>query len=95
MPVCARCEGQLIGMLAALIGIFIGRLKIEYLILMLIPLIIDGTVQALTSYESNNYRRLITGALFGYALTSLVLISLIALFMWGYNKGASLQFMIH
>ena len=35
---------------------------------MMLPLIADGTLQRLTSYESNNIRRLITGILFGIAL---------------------------
>lgn len=35
---------------------------------MTLPLIIDGGVQRLTSYESTNLRRLFTGILFGIAL---------------------------
>ena len=34
----------------------------------MVPLIVDGSVQKLTSYESGNIRRLITGILFGMAL---------------------------
>ena len=37
----------------------------------MVPLILDGTIQKLTSYESGNIRRLITGILFGMALICL------------------------
>lgn len=37
----------------------------------MVPLIVDGTIQKLTSYESGNIRRLITGILFGMALICL------------------------
>lgn len=33
----------------------------------------DGFLQLLSSYESNNEKRLITGLLFGYAVGSIVL----------------------
>lgn len=34
----------------------------------MLPLVFDGTLQKLTSYESTNMRRLFTGILFGIAL---------------------------
>ena len=37
----------------------------------MVPLVLDGTIQKLTSYESGNIRRLITGILFGIALICL------------------------
>lgn len=40
---------------------------------MMIPLIVDGMLQKLTSYESQNGRRLVTGILFGIALVFLFL----------------------
>ena len=45
-----------------------GYPKFGIAVLMMIPLIADGTLQRLTSYESHNGRRLITGILFGIAL---------------------------
>ncbi len=89
MPVCARCEGQIIGFLAAIIFIHFELLPVIYLILLLLPLIFDGIIQAKTAYESNNWTRLVTGILFGYALTRLILLSMIATFQWGYNLGLS------
>lgn len=41
---------------------------------MTIPMIIDGSVQAKTKYESNNKLRFFTGLLFGYAGIQLSLI---------------------
>ena len=42
-----------------------------------LPLLLDGFAQKLTSYQSGNLRRLVTGILFGYALVGLVSITTI------------------
>lgn len=67
-PICARCTGELIGMI---IGIFVticfGCPGFWIACLMMLPLVVDGFVQRLTAYESNNLRRLWTGILFGIA----------------------------
>ena len=91
MPVCARCEGVILGVIAAFIAAPFGRLRPVFLLLMLLPLIADGIIQACTKYESNNWRRLFTGILFGYAATTLIIISLVATFKFGYEKGAGLS----
>lgn len=49
------------------IAVIWGYPQLRYVILMMIPLVVDGFVQRLTSYESTNIRRLITGILFGIA----------------------------
>ena len=49
----------------------------------MLPMIADGIVQMLSSYESTNLRRLITGILFGYALFALFAISTVATFNFG------------
>lgn len=68
-PICARCTGELIGILLGIPIVYIfGIPQFELVILMMLPLIIDGMLQRLTSYESRNIRRLITGILFGIAL---------------------------
>lgn len=68
-PICARCTGELIGILAGIpITCIYGIPDFQIAALMMLPLIVDGTLQRLTSYESNNIRRLITGILFGIAL---------------------------
>ena len=45
-----------------------GYPRFYIVVLMMIPLIFDGSLQKLTSYESTNIRRLLTGILFGIAL---------------------------
>lgn len=58
--------------------------------LLLLPLIADGTIQMCTAYESNNLRRLWTGALFGYGLMNLFFLSAAAVFHWGHRVGLTL-----
>lgn len=73
-PICARCTGELAGILMGiLIVCIIGYPKFGIIVLMMIPLVVDGMLQKLTSYESQNGRRLITGILFGIALVFLFL----------------------
>jgi hypothetical protein len=42
-------------------------------LVLLLPLVADGMLQLCTRYESGNFRRLVTGILFGYALANLLL----------------------
>ncbi len=69
-PLCARCTGiaiaQPLGFIAALLfnGVVYPPL---FWGLMLMPLILDGTFQLFTKYESNNPLRTFTGVLFGFA----------------------------
>ncbi len=68
-PICARCTGELVGMILCIPTlIFWGCPSFGIVLLLMVPLIVDGSVQKLTSYESGNIRRLITGILFGMAL---------------------------
>lgn len=68
-PICARCTGELVGMILCIPTlIFWGCPSFGIVLLLMIPLIFDGFLQRLTSYESGNIRRLITGILFGIAL---------------------------
>ncbi len=68
-PICARCTGELVGMILCIPTlIFWGCPSFGIVLLLMVPLIVDGSVQKLTSYESSNIRRLITGILFGMAL---------------------------
>lgn len=75
-PICARCTGELIGILVSiLIIIMCNNLPLIWSIILIIPLIIDGSIQLLTKYESNNYLRVITGFLFGIGLCNIVVIA--------------------
>jgi len=55
----------------------------------MLPMIIDGLVQRLTSYESNNIKRVITGFLFGYGLVVLFVLSAISTMQLGMRVGES------
>lgn len=68
-PICARCTGELIGILAGIpIAVFWGYGSVPVMLLLMAPMVADGLLQLLTPYESGNYRRLFTGILFGIAL---------------------------
>lgn len=71
LNLCSRCTGILIGMLLTVI-ITIYSFNYYYLMLCVIPLIIDGTLQLYTKYKSNNLKRIITGILFGVGLVVLL-----------------------
>ena len=51
----------------------------------MVPMVVDGTVQLLTRYESTNFRRVVTGFLFGYALCALSVLVVILGYHHGYN----------
>ncbi|MGL5549893.1 MAG: DUF2085 domain-containing protein [Culicoidibacterales bacterium] len=76
-PICARCTGELVGMIAAIGLFFVVDLGIGVNLLLMLPMIVDGFVQLLTRYESTNWRRLITGILFGYGLVNVYVHSLL------------------
>lgn len=71
-PLCARCTGILIGYFIGLIYIFFFKdLHIVLELLLIVPLIIDGTGQYLGYFRSTNIRRLITGILAGISTVCL------------------------
>ena len=67
MPFCARDVGIFAG-LAIGFTYALGRrieLTLPLILLSLVPIGIDGTVQLLTDYESTNIRRVVTGLIAG------------------------------
>lgn len=67
-PICARCTGELIGMIAGIpIAVICGVPEFQFVVLLMIPMVFDGFLQLLTPYESGNIRRLLTGIVFGVA----------------------------
>lgn len=68
-PVCARCTGILISTIIVYIFYFTRKMEIRKYVWMIIPMIIDGTLQYLGICESNNKRRFITGLLGGFGCT--------------------------
>lgn len=86
-PLCARCTGELLGILAGLITCPFWHPSLPVLLALMIPMVLDGGVQMLTAYESGNLRRLVTGALFGFGLAELFLLSTAAVFRCGVEIG--------
>lgn len=86
-PLCARCTGELIGMICSPFLFFLYHPNIIYNLLLITPLILDGFIQLLTNYESNNFKRFFTGIIFGYALCNIFIISIVFTFKCGSNFG--------
>ena len=91
MPVCARCEGELIGILAALIAVWFLRPPYWLMAVMMVPMAADGLIQGLTEYESTNWRRLITGMLFGFGIAMVFLLLGIVAYHYGVGIGIRLK----
>ena len=72
-PVCTRCTGFYISLIAYFIFTYYTFVNYDFLllafaILLLVPTIIDGITQLYNLQESNNTRRFITGLLGGLGL---------------------------
>lgn len=69
MPFCARDLGLLTGAVAGLaLFILLGRrVPWAWLFVLLVPMAVDGVLQAITDYESGNVLRLLTGLFAGAA----------------------------
>ena len=91
MPVCSRCEGELIGIVLALIAVWFIRPSYWLMALIMVPMIADGLTQGFTKYESTNIRRLVTGLLFGFGAAMILLMLGIAVFRHGILIGAGLS----
>jgi uncharacterized membrane protein len=61
---CSRCTGIMVGMFLT-IFLTLFEFNYWYILLFVIPVIIDGVIQKYTSYVSNNFKRFITGLLSG------------------------------
>ena len=86
-PVCARCTGELLGIVLSLFTLGIYQPDASLLFVLTLPLLFDGSMQLLTEYQSTNFRRLLTGIPFGWSISSLYLQSAKAVFFWGFNIG--------
>ncbi len=63
MPYCSRCVAIFVGMaVGALISLLVFvRLDWKWVVAGLVPMAIDGGIQLVTAYESNNILRILTG----------------------------------
>ena len=74
MPFCARCLGVAIGQTAALtLAVWDGLLGYQYSVILTVPMAVDWGLQRFSGIPSTNRRRIITGLLGGFGLSSLVL----------------------
>ena len=62
-PICARCTGELVGIIFSIFSCFFFKISILAIVILMLPLILDGGIQMFTSYESNNFKRFVTGLL--------------------------------
>ena len=85
LPFCARCCGIIISVIASFIlAQFVAFPMNAMAFLLFVPMIADGLVQKYTDYESTNFRRFITGFLFGLAYVYVFyMFGLNALWFWG------------
>ena len=60
--ICARCSGLYAGIILSNVFIFLS-FNYAWLLLLSIPMIIDGLIQHKTEYISNNIKRFVTGLL--------------------------------
>ncbi len=67
-PLCARCTGELLGIVAAIFLFPFCAPPVWAALPALLPLVADGFAQRLTRYESTNLRRLATGLAIGWGL---------------------------
>jgi uncharacterized membrane protein len=83
LPICARDTGIYVGIFSSLLIIFISKHKRAsnqipnitnslLLLLLMAPMIVDGVSSYVGLYETTNSIRLLTGALFGFALPFLL-----------------------
>lgn len=90
-PICARCTGELVGMVLSALTYALGHPGAVVSLLLMVPMVLDGTIQSCTAYESTNARRFVTGLLFGYALVNLFLLTILATYRLGVQVGVGLK----
>lgn len=89
-PICARCTGELAGILIGAVSCFFLRPSLKTAIILMVPMVADGLIQSLSHYESTNPKRFITGLLFGYGFFMVFAVTTIMAFKYGFNLGIEL-----
>lgn len=82
-PICARCTGELVGISIVAFTYVIYQPPILWAAILMVPMMIDGGVQLVTRYESNNLKRFISGCLFGYGLSVLFIWTIQCTYQYG------------
>lgn len=86
-PICSRCTGELAGILISCATYGFFKPSIYIACILMIPMVIDGFSQLLTSYESRNNRRFLSGIMFGYAFAFLIITSIEIVYNLGRSFG--------
>ena len=86
-PICARCTGELAGILLGILRCFFGLPGWQICVVLMIPMVFDGFLQLLTAYESTNFRRFVTGFCFGWGAVGLTAWGVSAAFRLGQTAG--------
>ena len=89
-PICARCTGELAGILIGAVSCFFLRPSLKTAIILMVTMVADGMIQSLSHYESTNPKRFITGLLFGYGFFMVFAVTTIMAFKYGFNLGIEL-----
>lgn len=72
-PLCYRCTFIFLAFFITLFIIYKKeQINIKYVWILLLPMIIDGSLQTFLMIESTNIRRSLTGMLFGIAVAMIV-----------------------
>ncbi|MCM1233353.1 MAG: DUF2085 domain-containing protein [Ruminococcus flavefaciens] len=72
-PVCARCTGIIIGYIFSIFYcILCPKISIWIILLLIVPMAVDGLIQYVSMYRSNNIKRLITGFFAGFGFIQLI-----------------------
>jgi uncharacterized membrane protein len=74
LPICSRDVGLSIGLLTGmLIGLlYVRRINPFILAIGILPMLMDGGLQSVSSYQSNNSLRIVTGIVAGVAVALLL-----------------------
>lgn len=90
-PICARCTGELAGIISAAAAYAFAHFSLYACIALMIPMIADGLLQLKTRYESNNITRFVTGFLFGTGFITIIIMSFCFTTRFGYDIGVNLR----
>ena len=82
-PVCARCTGVLLSTPLAVVLFFFHRVSIPIALGLSSVMLLDWGVQFLHIRESTNPRRLITGIIGGFGVTTLYMYLYLAIYRLG------------
>lgn len=86
-PICARCTGIMLGYIIAIISfLLVISFSLWGSILLLLPMVIDGTGQLYNKWESTNSRRFITGILVGVG----IILFIVNITSFRFNQGQHL-----